>query len=711
VNGRVLAAAALAAVAALSSACGADRAPLVPVPPASVPLSGSWRFAVDPTREGVRSRWFRTAYDDGGWKTVTVPHTWNVMPARRDYSGLAWYRRSFALPEREVRNAHLRLRFEAVFYAARIWLNGHELGRHEGGYTPFELDATTAARAGRNVLAVLVDNHRGGNRIPADITPTWSFDWWNYGGIVRDVSLAVTSRAYLAEQRIVAAPHLTGRDEADAAAVGVAVRVANDSGHELRGTVEAATDGAHGSVSITIAAGSSATARLRLRLERPRLWHVDHPSLYALRTTLRSETGALLDRRGERFGVRSVVLAHGRLLLNGEPVRLVGLSRHEDSPAHGLAETPAVVKRDYDDLKTLNEVLTRPVHYPQSPLVLDYADRHGILLIPEVPAWQLTRDQMANPRMQALERRQLREMIESEANHPSVIAWSIGNELDSQTIEGWRFVKRMIEYVKSLDPTRPVGFVSNQLYDTPQIDATRFSDFVEMNEYFGSWGGPKNGLAAALDRVHAAFPDKPVIVSEYGLEPHWYEFGGSANALDYSHDSEYYYVSESVPDTSALADSERRRLIADQLAVFRPRSWIVAAVFWTYEDYRTDSGYVMGVVDKNRKPRRSWALLRREDAPVVLNAVTAGPSGARIELRARTDLPSYTLRGYTLRWALRSQAGTTLAQGSTRLPDLPPGTRWTGHLRWRRSAGRAALTLNVVRPTGFSAVAALYRIG
>src|SRR5439155_10734095 len=86
----------------------------------------------------------------------------------------------------------------------------------------------------------------------------------------------------------------------------------------------------------------------------------------------------------------------------------VGLSRHEDSPAHGLAETPAVVERDYDDLKTLNEVLTRPVHYPQSPLVLDYADRHGILLIPEVPAWQLGGTQLASPRMQALERRQLR---------------------------------------------------------------------------------------------------------------------------------------------------------------------------------------------------------------------------------------------------------------------------------------------------------------
>jgi hypothetical protein len=556
---------------------------------------------------------------------------------------------------------------------------------------------------------VLVDNRRAADRIPADITPAWTFDWWNYGGIVRDVSLAVTSRAYIGGQRIVTVPHLTAVDIADAAAVRVAVGVTNDSAQELRGALEVATAGARTSVSVAVAAGFSVTTRLHLGLVRPRLWHIDHPLLYTLLTTLRSRDGAVLDRRTERFGLRSVVLAHGRLLVNGEPVRLVGLSRHEDSPAHGLAETPAVVTRDYNDLERLNEVLTRPVHYPQSPLVLDYADRHGILLIPEVPAWQLTREQMAEPHMQTLERQQLREMVESEANHPSVIAWSIGNELDSQTIEGWNFVKRMVRYVKSLDPTRPVGFASNNLYETPQIDATRFCDFVEMNEYYGSWGGPESALAAGLDRVHAAFPDKPLIVSEWGLEPHWYEFGAT-RPIDFAHDSQYYYYSNSVPDGSEFADSWRRRLIAAQLAVFRARPWIVAAVFWTYQDYRTGSGFVMGVVDKNRKRRGSWALLRREYAPVVVRDVTGGSPGARVRLRARAELPSYTLRDYTLHWSLRSDAGTTVAYGTTRLPDMPPGSQWTARLRWPRTAGRAVLAFSVVRPAGFSVLSAVYRI-
>jgi beta-glucuronidase len=672
----------LLALPLVLAACGGSSDGIVAIPPTSVSLSGPWRFAVDPRRDGLRDGWFEPGFDDAAWARVVVPHTWNVMRGHRDYSGFAWYRRTFTL--RRIEDAQLRLRFEAVFYAARVWLNGRELGRHEGGYTPFELDATDAARKGRNVLAVLVDNRRTADRIPANLAPNWSFDWENYGGIVRDVSLAESSLAYLAGQRIVAVPHLTGVDRADAASVTVTVRVANASARPLRGMVAVSAAGARSSANVSLAAGASRPVTIVLPLVRPRLWHFDHPHLYELRTTL--QRGAeLLDVRRETFGVRSVRLAHGRLLLNGEPVRLVGLSRHEDSPAHGLAETRAVVATDYRDLKLLNEALARPVHYPQSPLVLDFADRHGILLIPEVPAWQLTHLQMSSPRMQALERSQLRELVESQANHPSVIAWSVGNEIESQSSDGWHFVERMVRYVKSLDPTRPVGFASNELYLTPDLDATRFSDFVLMNEYLGTWAGPKTALGPILDHVHAAFPDKPVIISEYGFEPHW----SSDDNLDAS---EYYSVSRIVPSGSELADTERRRLIVDQLAAFRSRPWIVGASFWTYQDYRTPSGFVMGIVDEQRHRRRSWSLMRREYSPVRIELRADGT----VHLHTRGDLPAYTLRGYTLRWT----------HGSIALPDLPPGSTWTGHLH-----GRGRLTVEVVRPTGFSVGSATRRVG
>jgi beta-glucuronidase len=150
-------------------------------------------------------------------------------------------------------------------------------------------------------------------------------------------------------------------------------------------------------------------------------------------------------------------------------------------------------------------------------------------------------------------------MVATEANHPSIWPWSVGNELDSQSVEGWNFVRDMIRLVKALDPSRPVGFASNHLDDSPELDATRFADLVLMNQYFGSWGGPEDALGPALDRIHAAWPDKPVIISEFGLEPHWYELSEQSEApIDRSR---YFLVPSGVPADSEAADAERRRLI------------------------------------------------------------------------------------------------------------------------------------------------------
>jgi beta-galactosidase/beta-glucuronidase len=660
----------------LAGAAAPAEAPRV-VERTSLALDGTWSFRLDGRRD---------------WTPVEVPHTWNVMPENRDYEGVAWYRRAFDLPR--VPAARVALHFEAVFYEARVWVNGVAVGRHEGGYTPFELEVTRVARlGGPNVVLVRVDNRRARNRIPAQLTPNWSFDWWNYGGIVRDVAVRLTSQVYVAHERIVATPELSGEDRAANAAVETFLRIRNATGRRFEGIATTAVEGVTASTPIVVEGGESRSFRVRLRLDAPRLWHFDHPELYSLTASLTDARGRIFDRLTTTFGVRSVELRDARLLLNGEPVRLVGLTRHSDSPANGLAELPEVVADDYDDLKRLNQVLTRPVHYPQSEAVLDYADRHGILLIPEVPAWQLLADQLGNPRLQALQRTQLREMIASELNHPSVIAWSVANEIESDTPEGYDFVRKAIAEVKALDPTRPVGFASNRLNDSPATDATRFADFVMMNQYFGTWAGPKQGLGAALDRVHEAFPAKPVIVSEFGFEPRWQELvGRPTSTLD---PASYYVVPDSVPPGSDEADAERRALIAEQMNVFRRRPFVVGAIFWTYQDYRTRTNFIMGVVDADRRRRGSWSRIRAEYAPARLSSLSFVPGGARVALSARADLPAYTLRGYTLRWATETEEGTLV------LPPLAPGSTWSGELKWRSTPARVKLAL--VRPTGSAA--------
>jgi beta-glucuronidase len=693
------------AFAATGSNATAPR-PLVAVERVSIPLSGSWRFRTDQNRVGVKRGWFGRKVDDARWAEVQVPHTWNVMPSLGDYEGVAWYRRSFALPP-TARNARLVLRFAAVFYVARVWLNGKEVGRHEGGYTPFALDAGNIAKPGTNVLAVRVDNVRAFDRLPAQITPSWSFDWWNYGGIVREVSVDLSSRAHLERPRIVAVPHLTAVDEADTATVTARVAIANSSTANLAGSVDAqiasedGTSVSRRSQPVTLAPGKSARATLTLSVASPRLWHFDHPDLYRLTVTLTDGDGTVLDRRTETFGIRSIELRDGGLFLNGERVRLVGLSRHADSPTEGLAESPALIASDYDDLKQLNEVLTRPVHYPQSDRVLDYADRNGILLVPEVPAWQLSASQLADPRIRRLERAQLRELVTSQANHPCVWAWSVANEIESDSPDGARFVRDAIAYVKSLDPTRPVGFASNRLNGNPVADATRLADFVFMNEYFGTWAGPKQGLGPALDRVHAAFPNKTVFISEFGFEPSWNRLAGEPDtALD---PAERYVAPDGAAPGSDEVDAVRRRVIAEQMAVFRTKPFVAGAIFWTYEDYRTRSHFVMGVVDANRHRRGSWQTIREEFSPAEIESVEGRPGGAAdVTLRARGDLPAYTLRSYRLRWSVLSpDAATTLAEGELAVPTLPPGARTTLTVRSAAPGVGHVLRLEVVRPTGF----------
>lgn len=699
--------------------------PMSVVLPVSIPLSGEWSFSVDTDNIGEKQGWMSSTFNESSWRIVQVPHTWNVMPEYSEYEGFAWYRRTFIAPL-ELQDSHMRLKFDAVFYLARVWLNGQYLGQHEGGYTSFEFDVTDVVRSGEeNVIAVQVDNLRATNRIPVVITPEWSFDWWNYGGITREVSLEVTSRVYIAQQKIVSIPHLTDIDQADSAKVTASIIINNISDHEFDGTLQAdLLEEATGqsvltslaSVTVTVSADNHAEFQMDVTIDSPKLWHFDHPTLYRWSVSLLGANRQVLHTNEVTIGFRSVELKDGYFYLNGEPVRLVGITRHADYPGQGAAETVTAMAADYDDLKTLNEVFSRPVHYPQHKFILDYADRHGILLIPEVPAWQLTQQQMYSEQMRELEKQQLREMIAEDFNHPSVWAWSVGNEIESNTGSGVEFVKEMIAYVKSLDPTRPVGFASNQLGSQPWFDATAESDFVLMNQYFGSWLGPKQGLGPALDLIHETWPEKTIIISEYGFEPHWNRFRGPPTS-DLNAE-EYYFIPEDIPSESEEADIVRRQLIKEQLETFRSKPFVAGAIFWTYQDYRTRSNFVMGLVDFNRNRRGSWALLREEYAPALIDSLKLSPEaqGSRIAtvvLHTRgpidVDMPVYTLRDYSLQWVVTSPDGSTrFSEGQMELPTLRPDSEWSGEIEFTVPAEEYIITVSIIRPTGYSVIERSY---
>ena len=300
--------------------------------------------------------------------------------------------------------------------------------------------------------------------------------------------------------------------------------------------------------------------------------------------------------------------------LNGERVRLTGLTRHEESVQEGLAETRGTMKADWDDMKSLHVALTRPVHYPQHPFVLDYADRNGVLLAPEIPMWQFSEEQMKDPKVLALAKRMMQEMIEQASNHPSIFAWSVCNESATSTPGGRAYVKAMVEHVRALDPDRLVSYADDGLPGVTEAaqNANQYTDFIMMNEYFGSWTGPASGLSPALERVGTMFPDKTVIVSEFGL------------------------AGPFAPDTEQ-ADRLRVGIMESQLAEFEKHDFIAGALFWCYQDYKshrnlwpglTSDWVEMGIVDENRQRLPSYFAWKERNRPARLGVVfSRGPSG------------------------------------------------------------------------------------
>lgn len=686
-----------------------------PISPTEISLSQGWRFATDLEDCGEKLGWQAVDYDSRNWKHVSVPHTWNAMKAYANYEGIAWYRLAFEYPF-QADEAYVRLKFDAVFYLARVWLNGEYLGEHEGGYTPFEFDISSRLRpGGEYLLAVRVDNCRAIDRIPAHLFEGRSYGWLNNGGIVRDVKLILTSQIYIQSLWLVAVPHITSIDQADQVILSAQVFIHNTNTERFIGELKLEVlEEASGCIvatagqSINIASGMVALAPLEMNFQNPLLWHFDHPHLYCCVTSLLDNRGIEYDRKTTIFGVREVVWKDGRFLLNGEPVRLAGLSRHADVPGYGLAEPIPVMAADFDDLKTLNMVFGRPVHYPQHEFIYEYCDRKGILLSPELPAWQLTAGQMADEQMRTLAKQQLAEMIAAAANHPCIWAWSVGNELETDTVAGRAFIRDMVEYVKSLDPTRPVGFASyHLLVGRPWSDATRHSDFVMMNQYFGTWHGPKDSLGPALETIHLAWPEKIVIVSEFGFAPHWQRVEGPRN-ID---PNQYYHIPEDVSTDSPEADIQRQRVIKDQMAVFRSKPFVAAAIFW---NYRGD----MGVVNELGRPRPSWHTLQEEFAPLVIDRVDftfTKKDQCKVKVKLHTrgpleiDLPAYTLRNYRIAWEFLSPAGKPLnLRGEVHLPVLLPGTFYHLNIEVPSWVKKNKLHISVIRPTGFIVIDQCY---
>jgi beta-glucuronidase len=653
-----------------------------------IDLNRGWEFRTEVGTDGAAAGWSSAV--PKGTKRVDVPHTWNRAGADYDFLGTGWYFQRFELPKLPV-DAIVQLHFGATFYKARVWVNGVEVGGHEGGYTEYSFDITPQLHAS-NLIAVAIDNRPGMLTIPgfgARGAPDAWYDWWAYGGIVRDVWLSVHGPVRIERQFI--------RAKLEGETATVTDRVSLTSSGVLNGKLRAMVIDPKGVAHLTHVAPVALKAGhneipLTIRLRDIQRWDLDHPNLYRVITEIVDSAGKSIEISEDTFGLREIVIRDRHLLINGQRVRLTGMTRHADSPWEGLAETEGTLGHDWEDMKSLNMTLTRPVHYAPDPWAAKFADMRGILLMPEIPVWQASEEQLSNPRYLELAKRQMRELIEQYGNHPSVFAWSVFNESAAGSPGGIRFFREMRDFIRSIDPERYVTMADDNLPKLEQASesAANDADFLMMNQYFGAWHGPREALDPALDKVNQLFPDKMVIISEFG-------FPGI------------------FAKTPTEADATRVSILREQLPLLAKRDWIAGAILWCYQDYKSrryfwpgqEQGYLEhGIVDPNRQRKPSYFAWAELNAPAHLDArwtrnTNGEPAAFAFSMKPNgaAELPSYPLRDYRVSWQLVDADNKAFADGAA-LASPTGALSVERVVPARTNKGAFRLVIKLVRPDG-----------
>ena len=659
--------------------------------PETASLCGQWWFRTDSGNVGKEQRWHGSGDSASGWRKVRVPHTWQVDASSIEYRGVAWYRRTFEAPH-EWQNSAVRIEFEAVFHTATVWINGELAGEHvRKGYTAFLLDITHLLRWGSpNTIAVRVDNAFDEKMVPRGRSSDWAHD----GGIYRPVQLLITPKIFVERVGVEALPELATGD----GGLTITAYVRNTDSKPWRGRAlfrvadeETGLTVLSGSVTsnLSIEGGATRTSRFEATLPKAKLWHFDHPNLYRLVFSIAN--GEETHQLAVTFGVRKLEVKDSGFYLNGERVRLMGVERMAGSnPNFGMAEPSDWIVHDHDDVKHLNCVFTR-VHWPQDKRVLDYCDRHGILMQSEIPTWgyDTFAGMGSEPDTELVQNalEQLREMIARDRNHPCVVVWGLSNEIGGRNPPAYQFAKRMLEEAKRLDPHRLCSYASNSLNETPERDVAGLMDFIETNEYFGSWApGSAVEVAKHLDDLHAAFPGKPVVISEYG----------------------YCACTEDRPE----GDEHRIEILRSHDAAIRSKDFVAGAIFFCYNDYRTHVGdrglgalkqRVHGVVDLCGEQKASYEVLRRESSPVESVTVENHLNAFQLRLKTRHDVPAYTLRGYKMQGIFYGEGDIPVERQEVELSEIASGGETTVNLKFGQSEAPRHVKFDVLRPTGFSA--------
>ena len=479
-------------------------------------LNGEWNYIVDVQEEGyydyrmnpMRNGFFINAkpkrpedlieYDFDKSDVMEIPSDWNTKDQRLFfYEGTVWFKKSFqAVPMKDYKTL---LYFGAVNYDCHVWVNGKKAGHHVGGFTAFNYDISDLLVEGENTVIVKVDNKRH-----ADAVPTLIFDWWNYGGITRDVKLVKVPKVYLEDYSLQLVKSEGVKNKYRQICFSAKLSQA-EIGHQVLIHIpelqlkQLLTTDAEGQV----------TAMLRVPAKKLQLWSPENPKLYRVELSLDNST------IGDEIGFRTIETRDKQILLNGKPIFLKGISIHEEKPnGGGRANSAEDARTLLSWAKELGCNFVRLAHYPHNEYMVREAEKMGILVWSEIPCyWTIA---WTNPETLANAKGQLRDMIARDHNRANVIIWSIANETP-HSAQRDTFLGNLAQYARSLDNTRLISMAMEVTGQSNYVNRlndnmNEYVDVVSFNQYIG-WYRDVNDAPKMKWEIPY---NKPVIISEFG---------------------------------------------------------------------------------------------------------------------------------------------------------------------------------------------------
>jgi len=665
---------------------------------ASLTLNGLWKFHWSPTPEGRVSDFFSTAFNDKDWKNFPVPANWEVngfgtpiyvssgypfridpprvtstppekYTAFKERNPVGEYRRTFTLPADWKSGGQVFLRFDGVQSAFYVWINGQRVGYSQGSMEPSEFNVTSFLVAGQNQIAVEVYKYCDGSYLEDQ-------DMWRFGGIQRDVTLYHTPDIRIADLQI--RTLLDKNYENATLEIDPKLSVystANGKGYKVRATIDQLLNITADAASIlnlehkaalmnewNPQRGPRKTGRLKAEIKNPLKWTAETPNLYTLNISLEDSTGKVVERIRQRIGFRSVEIKSGQMLVNGKPVRLRGVNRHEHDPKLGKVMTESLMLKDILLMKQANINAVRTCHYPNVTRWYELCDSLGLYVMDEADIEEhgLRGELASNPDWVASFLDRAIRMAERDKNHASVVMWSLGNEAGS----GPNFAA-CSAWLKDFDPTRPIHYEGAQGLngepDPSTVDViSRFYPRVQQ-EYLnpgvsakGDAERPENARwERLLDIANRTNDTRPVMTSEYA-----HVMGNAGGNLQDYWDEMY----------------SNKRMLGGFIW-----EWADEGIFKTLPNGKTQVSYggdfgdypnlktfcIKGVVTSDRQITPKYQEVKKVYQPVGI--YKQGDKLLIINRNHHTDLSQYRCN-----WVMTID-GKDIKKGELSLPEIHPG--------------------------------------